>query len=141
MILLDTNVVSEQMRLEPSSIVLKWFNEIDHIQLCLSSVTEAELRSGIVMMPNSKAKLLKAEKAELILRSIFKDRILPFESKSAVFYAEIFAYRKTIGRPISVLDCMIAAIARANGCKLATRNVADFEHCELEVINPWVATE
>ena len=113
MILLDTNVVSEQMRLEPSSIVLKWFNEIDQNQLYLSSVTEAELRSGLVMMPNSKAKLLKAEKAELILRSIFKDRILPFESKAANHYAELFASRKTLGRPISTFDCMIAAIARA----------------------------
>ena len=126
MILLDTNVVSEQMRLEPSSIVLKWFNEIDQNQLYLSSVTEAELRSGLVMMPNSKAKLLKAEKAELILRSIFKDRILPFESKAANHYAELFASRKTLGRPISTFDCMIAAIAKArprgrNSCRSAPR--------------------
>ena len=137
MILLDTNVVSEQMRLEPSSIVMKWFDEIDQNQLYLSSVTEAELCSGIEMMPNSKAKLLKAEKAELILQSIFKDRILPFESKAAIFYAEIFSHRKNIGSPISTLDNMIAAIAKANSCKLATRNVADFESCRLEVINPW----
>ena len=50
---------------------------------------------------------------------------------------EIFAHRKNIGRPISVFDCMIAAIAKANGRKLATRNVSDFEQCGLEIINPW----
>ena len=137
MILLDTNVISEQMRLQPSSIVLNWFDKIVDANLYLSSVTEAELLSGIAMMPNGKAKTQRAVKANHILHKIFHDHILPFESKAANCYAEIFAHRKTIGRPISVLDCMIAAIAKANNCKLATRNVADFDHCGVEIVDPW----
>ena len=138
MILLDTNVISEQMRLQPSPIVESWFDKIAGNTIYLSAVTEAELLSGIATMPNGKAKTLRAAKADHILRNIFNDQILPFESKAAVFYAEIFALRKSIGRPISVLDCMIAAIAKANGCKLATRNVADFEKCGVEIIDPWL---
>lgn len=137
MILLDTNVISEQMRLEPSEVLLNWFAAQVGASLYLSSVTEAELLSGLAIMPNGEAKTMKAEKAELIFRQIFKDRILPFESKAAAFYAEFTATRNNLGRPISNLDCMIAAIARANNCKLATRNVSDFEHCGLEIINPW----
>ncbi len=137
MILLDTNVISEQMRLQPSPVVQSWFDKITGEAVYLSSVTEAELLSGIAMMPDGKAKLLRATKVDHILHNIFKDHILPFESKAAAFYAETFAHRKSIGRPISVLDCMIAAIAKANNCKLATRNVADFEGCGIEIINPW----
>ena len=137
MILLDTNVISEQMRLQPSPIVESWFDKIADNTIYLSAVTEAELLSGIATMPNGKAKALRATKADHILRNIFKDHILPFESKAASFYAEIFAHRKTIGRPISVLDCMIVAIAKANGCKLATRNVADFEEYGVEIVDPW----
>ena len=94
-------------------------------------------KRGITVLPEGRLKTFKSTLLSDILMIDFAGLILPFESKSAFFYAEIFAHRKIIGRPISVLDCMIAAIARANGCKLATRNVADFEHCGLEVINPW----
>jgi toxin FitB len=137
MILLDTNVVSEQMRLQPMDAVIKWFDSIDGTPLYLSAITEAELLRGISTMPDSKTKLLKAAALNDILGDVFAGFILPFDSQSAYFYAEIFTHRKNAGRPISVFDCMIAAIARSNQCKLATRNVLDFENCGLEIINPW----
>ena len=137
MILLDTNVISEPARPKPAEAVLRWFDKFESSGFCLSSVTEAELRRGIATMPEGKSKQAKLALLINILQVDFAGLILPFESKSAIFYAEIFAHRKTIGRPISVLDCMIASIAKANDCKLATRNVADFEMCGLEIINPW----
>lgn len=45
--------------------------------------------------------------------------------------------RREIGRPMSVVDGQIAAVARARGCRLAPRNVTDFEACGLELANPW----
>ena len=137
MILLDTNVISEPARPKPAEAVLRWFDEFESAGFCLSSVTEAELRRGIATMPEGKAKREKLALLINVLEVDFAGLILPFESKSAFFYAEIFAHHKIIGRPISVLDCMIAAIARANGCKLATRNVADFGQCGVEIVNPW----
>ena len=137
MILLDTNVISEQMSARPSEDVAAWFKGHAGQRLLLSSVTEAELRRGVAMMPAGKLKMAKSALLTDILEIKFANDILPFESNAAALYAETFAHRKTIGRPISVFDNMIAAIARANGCKLATRNVSDFEHCGLEVINPW----
>ena len=95
MILLDTNVISEQMRLEPSPIVMKWFNEIDQNQLYLSSVTEAELRSGIVMMPNSKAKLLKAEKADSYCEVFSKIAFCLLKAKLQYFTQRCFLTVKT----------------------------------------------
>ena len=52
-------------------------------------------------------------------------------------FAEIAADRRNAGRPIAQADAQIAAIAHSRGAALATRNVADFEGCGVEVINPW----
>ena len=136
MILLDTNVISELMRTEPSELILAWFKSNSNEQLVLSSITEAELLRGITILPEGRLKAFKSKLLSEFLRIDFANLILPFESQAANHYAEIFASRKTFGRPISTFDCMIAAIAKANGCKLATRNISDFEQCGLEIINP-----
>lgn len=140
MILLDTNVISEQMRQQPLDAVMQWFDSIEGTTIYLSAITEAELLRGIMTMPEGKAKSMKTEALEDILSNVFAGFILPFDSQSAHFYAEIFKLRKNYGRPISAFDCMIAAIARSNDCKLATRNVLDFEYCGVDIINPWEFT-
>ena len=125
------------MSARPSQEVAAWFKGHANQRLLLSSVTEVELRRGVAIMPEGKLKVAKSALLADILKIKFTNDVPPFDSSAAAHYAEIFAHRKSIGRPISVFDIMIAAITRANGCKLATRNVADFEHCGLEVINPW----
>ena len=139
MILLDTNVISEQMAARPSQEVAAWFTGLANQQLFLSSVTEAELRRGVAIMPEGKLKLGKFALLADILENKFANDILPFDSSAAAHYAEIFARHKTLGRPISVFDNMIAAIAKANNCKLATRNVADFAPTGVATLNPWDA--
>jgi predicted nucleic acid-binding protein len=49
------------------------------------------------------------------------------------------ATRKASRRPIDQFDAQIAAIAKANGATLATRNTTDFEDCGIQVVNPWQA--
>jgi predicted nucleic acid-binding protein len=65
-------------------------------------------------------------------------RILPFDSEVAEAYSQIAASRRAMGRPISEADARIAAITHSRGAALATRNIADFEHCGIKVLNPWV---
>ncbi|EGV16516.1 PilT protein domain protein [Thiocapsa marina 5811] len=72
-----------------------------------------------------------------MLREDFRGRILPFHSAAALEYASIGAERRAAGRPISQFDCQIAAIARAHGAVVATRNVNDFAGCGVAVIDPW----
>jgi predicted nucleic acid-binding protein len=69
---------------------------------------------------------------------LFAGRILVFDSDAANIYAEIFAQRHAAGRPINQADCQIAAIARSREASIATRNVADFEGVEIELVNPWL---
>ncbi|MBK5910404.1 VapC toxin family PIN domain ribonuclease [Rhodothalassium salexigens] len=137
MILLDTNIVSELWRRTPAPTVVDWLDAQDGGEVYLSAVTEAELRLGIAVMPDGRRRAALAAMVDAMLRDDFQGRILPFDTSAAVAYAVIAAARRAIGRPISQFDCQIAAIARANGAAVATRNVRDFEGCGISVIDPW----
>lgn len=137
MILIDTNVISELMRAEPDPRVLAWFAVEDSSAFHLSAVGEAELRRGAAMLPPGKRRDLLTAQIDAMINEDFAGRIVPFDSRAAVAFAAIDADRRDAGLPISFADCQIAATARAHGASLATRNVADFQHCGIEVINPW----
>jgi len=64
-------------------------------------------------------------------------RIFGFESDAARAFSRIAAHRRALGRPISQADAQIAAITQVRGAKLATRNVADFEDCAIDIVDPW----
>ena len=137
MILLDTNVVSEPTRPAPNPSVITWLDAQISEDVYLSTITEAELRFGVAILPPGRRRERLASEIENMLREDFKRRILSFDSKAARVYAEIAASRRAIGKPISYADCQLAAIARCHGAAIATRNIEDFEHCGIEVINPW----
>lgn len=139
MILLDTNVLSELMRPAPNQTVLAWLNRHTDEGLFVGAITEAEILRGIALLPDGKRRAAIAEIAEAMFAEDFADRCLPFDSPSAKRYAELVAHRARIGRPISVEDAQIAAIALSHSLTLATRNTRDFEDiANLAVANPWI---
>ena len=137
MILLDTNVVSEFTRPTPNLAVTNWIAEQSFSAVFLSAITEAELRYGVEILPSGRRRETLSIAVETLLQKVFVRRILPFDSDAARMYAKIAANRRAIGKPISDADCQLAAIARCHGAAVATRNVGDFVHCGIEVINPW----
>ena len=139
MVILDTNVVSELMRDTPDEHVYRWILEQAASEVYLSAITEAEIRAGIAVLPEGRRRRGHEAAAERILANEYSHRILPFDSLAARSFAVILAKRRTAGRPTQTADGMIAAIARSVGMAVATRNVADFEGCGIEVINPWAA--
>ena len=138
MIVFDTNVVSELMLPRPGPIVLDWAARQPVHTLFLSSVSEAELRYGIEILPLGQRRERLLAALERILRDGFDGRVLPFDRAAAQVYATIAAARRAIGRPINHADCQIAAIAHSRGASVATRDATDFEGCGIEVINPWL---
>jgi predicted nucleic acid-binding protein len=140
MILLDTNVISEPQRQAPNARVLDWIDAQALETLYLSSITVAELRAGIALMPAGKRRDGLHEGLEKRLLPMFANRVLSFDMACTKAYAELLAKSRAAGLAIETADAFIAAVALANGFTVATRDTSPFQAAGLEVINPWEAS-
>lgn len=137
MILLDTNVVSEPLRPNGDPAVLAWLDAQIIETLYLSTISLAELRYGVAALPDGKRKdSLHASLDERVMPA-FESRILPFDTAAAEAYGVLRARARSKGKAIATADAYIAAIARANGFTVATRDTQPFEVAGVPVINPW----
>jgi predicted nucleic acid-binding protein len=136
-IALDTNVISELARRIPDPGVLSWLDSLEISDVVTTAVTAAELRAGVARLPEGHRKRELTGVIHGILTDDFGGRVLPFDERASVQYADIVASRERIGSPIGVADAQIAAICRDLSAILATRNIADFEETGIELINPW----
>lgn len=135
MIVLDTNVVSELFLPEPNPRVRAWLDSQFH-PLYLTAISVGELTAGLNQMPAGRRRSEVADRCARLLAE-FTGRVLPFDHESAHEYGRIRAERTTTGRPVSVPDVQIAAIALQHGAPVATRDAYGFEHEGLTVIDPW----
>jgi toxin FitB len=138
-ILLDTNVLSETIRALPSPSVRDWLISQPSQQLFVSAITQAEMLFGLRVMPSGKRKQALEQALDKVFNQSLAGRVLPFDSDCALSYADIVSTRRKAGRPMSLFDAQIAAVAHARGMPVATRNVRDFEDCGVAVINPWLS--
>ncbi len=138
MILLDTNIVSELMRPVPDENVMAWVNEVDGGDLYLSSITVAEIRYGLAIMPGGKRQQSLLERFDNFITLGFSRRVLPFDEQAANVYGSLMAKQKNDGRTMSALDGQIASIASTHDLELATRNIKDFDGIGIGLVNPWI---
>jgi toxin FitB len=137
MIVLDTNVVSEVMKTNPSPRVKQWFDGQHAETLFLTTITIGEILTGIEYMPAGKRKETYRDIFEAIV-ALFPDRrVLPYDKGAAHSYALILSQARQNGRAIGMADGQIAAIAKSRGFSVATRDVSPFEAADVPVINPW----
>jgi predicted nucleic acid-binding protein len=135
LIFIDTNVLSETLRKSPDPAVIAWLLRHD-AEIALPTVTIAEIAYGIQKIkPDQRA--IRLEQGLADWRHRFADRIFGLTEDAALAYGEIMGSAARQGLGMSVPDGMIAAIARVNGGRLATRNLADFITTDLELISPW----
>jgi toxin FitB len=137
MVVLDTNVISEVIKPDPSEKVTGWLARERPSNIFTTAITQAELLYGIELMPQGRRRSALKAAVVRILTEVLVDRILPFDSDAAQVYARIAASRRAMGKPIAEPDAQIASISYSRGAVLATRNVGDFEHCGIKVLNPW----
>lgn len=137
MIILDTNVLSELMRSQPNELVVQWIGTHKATNLFITTLTQAEILYGLELLPDSRRKTALKETTGSMFDLDFSQRILDFNSDAAQQFAVIAAKRRMAGRPISQIDAQIAAIVLSHNAILATRNVSDFEECDIRIINPW----
>jgi hypothetical protein len=139
MILLDTNVLSEAMNLRPEPEVIAWIDSQDPDELWTCTIVIAEVLSGLDLMPDGNRQRQLRERAEHMFATLFADRILDLDLAAARAYGRVLRIRKSMGRPVDEMDALIAATALTHGATLATRNIPDFEHCGIPLVNPWQA--
>ncbi|MCL5735249.1 MAG: type II toxin-antitoxin system VapC family toxin [Actinobacteria bacterium] len=138
MILLDTNIISEFMRRQPNPTAMAWVDAQPVQQLYISAITRAEIELGIALLPEGSRKSA-LQSAAIRMFAEFSGRCVSFDERVASIYAGLVARRVKAGRPITVEDAQIAAIAVNGGFTLATRSVGDFgEIYGLTLVDPFV---
>ena len=140
MIILDTNVVSEPLKPAPDPAVLDWLNAQEPETLFLTTISLAELLAGIEALPAGKRRTALGQSLVARMLPLFEGRLLSFDASAAQAFALVHAKAQAAENPISFADAAIAAIAAANGFKVATRNVRDFKGTGIDILNPWALT-
>jgi hypothetical protein len=134
--ILDTNIISNIFKPEPSATLVHWMAMQDDTDLFIASMTIGEIQQGILQKPLGK----KRDALETWFvghegpQALFAGRILDFDDRAALIWARLMAEGKIAGKPRSGLDMIIAAIAAANNCLVVTDNERDF--AGIEFINP-----
>jgi predicted nucleic acid-binding protein len=121
MFLLDTNIISELIKKEPSPCLLKRMEDVPDASLYTASVCAMELRFGALRVPNSEVLWTKIQK-----RILSRIQILSFGYQEAIKAAELLAALYASGRPIGIEDTMIASTALSNGLIVVTANTEHF---------------
>lgn len=137
MILLDTNVMSEPLRLAAYPGVQAWIDSQNIETLYLAAISLAELRFGMAVLAAGKRKETLLHRLEYHVIPLFKGRILPFDAAASEAYAELRARARAAGKAVATADGYIAATAIAHGLIIATRDTSPFEAVGIKVINPW----
>ena len=135
--LLDTNVISEWVKPEPDRNVVAWLAEADEDRVFVSVMSFAEIRRGIELMVAGRRRERLAQwlGQELPLR--FEDRILAVDPEVAVIWGVVMARSESQGHAMGSMDAFVAATAEAHDLTLVTRNIRDFEHLAISLVDPW----
>lgn len=133
MYVLDTNVVSELRKPKPHGAVLQWIEGVEDAELHISAVTIGEIQAGIEITREQDPP--KADELELWLQQVAATfNVVPMDASSFREWARL------MHRASDTLyeDAMIAATARVHKLTVVTRNVADFKHFGVPVLNPFL---
>jgi predicted nucleic acid-binding protein len=134
-IVLDTNVVSELAKPAPDPTVVAWVDA--QAELAITAPALGELRFGVARLPEGRRKAALGEAIDHFVADDLGEQVLAFDAASADTYGLIVAAREHAGRPIAVVDAQIASICAVHDAVLATRNVTDFLHTGIELVDPW----
>jgi predicted nucleic acid-binding protein len=136
-IILDTNVVSEPRRPAPDPRVRSWFEAQDVDRLYLTTTVIGELAVGIERLPSGRRRGDFRSWLDGLISEDFAGRILVFDVAAALIYGKLVAAALARGRPPTVGDAQIAAVAQRDGMAVASRDIRGFDSLDVSIIDPW----
>jgi tRNA(fMet)-specific endonuclease VapC len=132
--LVDTNTVSEAMKLQPNSSVIQKL-DTHASEIAISAITWHELRFGCYCLPMSRRRQkIEQYLTEAILQNV---PILFYDTKAAEWFAQERARLSAIGKTPAYADGQIAAVAQVNNLIVVTRNVKDYSDFQNLQIEDW----
>ena len=137
--LLDTNCISELVRPKPEPRVLEWMEAVDETLLYLSVLTLGEIRKGLAGLTQSKRRTLLENWLEVELQPRFSGRIVSIDTAIADRWGLLTAEAKRNGKPLSIIDGLLAATALQHNLTVVSRNTSDFANTHVPVLDPWEA--
>ncbi|HEV7486440.1 MAG TPA: PIN domain-containing protein [Thermoanaerobaculia bacterium] len=131
--LVDANVLSEPTKSEPDKGVVRWLRHFQR-EIAVDPIILGEVRFGILLLPRGKRRAGLDEWFHGAVQHIF---CVPWDSDTALRWAELVASLRASGTAMPIKDSLIAATALVHGLIVVTRNGADFEKAGVEIINPF----
>jgi tRNA(fMet)-specific endonuclease VapC len=135
--ILDTNVISELVAAQPNPNVIHWLESAGPDEIFLSAITVGELKKGIEKLPKSKRKDLLNQWLNDDLLTRFQGHILPIDENTMLCWGTLNARLEVSGRPMPVMDGLLAASALQHRFTLVTRNADHFKDTGILLFNPW----
>ena len=136
--LLDTNVISELVKARPDHRVVRWVEDTDESRLFLSVLTLGEIRNGVERLRSGRRRGRLESWLQVDLPLRFEDRILPITEAIADRWGALSAIAAAKGKPLPVVDGLLAATALHHHLTLVTRNSSDVAGTGVATLNPWL---
>ena len=135
--LIDTNCISEVVRLKPDPRVTAWIEAAEESLLYLSVLTLGEIRKGLAALPQGKRRSRLETWLEVELQARFSGRILSIDAAVADRWGLLAAVAKIKGKHLSAIDGLLAATAIHHNLTIVSRNAGDFTNTQVPVLKPW----
>jgi predicted nucleic acid-binding protein len=131
--LVDSNVLCEPTRAAPSMKVVDWLRTHEG-EMVVDAIVLGEVRLGILTLAAGRKRARLEEWFAAVTEGV---ECLPWDAPVSQRWASLVAHLRHRGRPMPLLDSMIAATALEHGLTVATRNVRDFELAGVDVVDPF----
>jgi len=135
--LLDTNILSELRRPKPERKVAAFVAAQSLDRLFVSTVTLAEIRFGIELLPDLGLRTELADWLVHKVRPMFEQRVLPVSEDILFKWRLLVEEGRKAGHTYSQPDLFIAATALHHGLTVVTRDTADYAKARVPLLNPW----
>jgi len=138
--LLDTNILSELRRPKPERKVLEFVAARPLELLYISTVTLAEIRFGIELLPDVARRSALNDWLAHKVRPMFEQRVLAITEDIMFKWRLMVEEGRKVGHTFSQPDLIIAATGQHHGFTIVSRDTADYVKAQVTVVNPWTDT-